>query len=697
MLITRLLGIVGASIAALLILFPNVSTGIGDESPEISEHPQTELRNQSPDRVRPPDEGQLPEIAPPTGRSETLERALAALDEGDAETLRRLRSALPEGSLDYDILAWAAARTGNGIADAEEIEKAMARLEGWPDMARLRANHEAALAREMPEPSELVAAYGDRLPATFTGAVSLARALHHLGQDEKAREILAPWWHDEPLTGTTELAVLAEFSRVLKKEDHGRRFLAMMYRDRIRSAQRIADRAGMEEFLAPWSAAIRKRADAPKLLEKAPDAFKETPHHLFARIKWLRRMERDDEAAKLLLESPVDEAELVDPDAWWVERRIVSRDAFERGDAETAYKIAAMQRGGSDATRVEAAFHAGWYALRGLKDAKKAAGHFAQIEKIAKGGISRARGAYWLGRAHEAMGSAEAESHFRRAAGYPITYYGQLARHRLDMPLDGLRRPSITQDDTQRVRENRAIAAMHRLEEIGQTERARQFALALGRTLDNTEEITHIVAHWERNEDRHIALRIAKAAEWRGVETGALTHPIGAIPPTPGIAPEERPLAYAIARQESEFNVTARSRANALGLMQLLPGTAREVARQAGIKYEPARLVSDGAYNARLGTAYLRKQLERFDGSFILTFVAYNAGPSRALEWIERFGDPRGKPLEDVVDWVEQIPFGETRSYVQRVMENLQVYKARLGEHPDIGHDLRFGARDRTP
>jgi soluble lytic murein transglycosylase len=273
-----------------------------------------------------------------------------------------------------------------------------------------------------------------------------------------------------------------------------------------------------------------------------------------------------------------------------------------------------------------------------------------------------------------------------------MTFYGQLARQHLGLPLDGLKRPSVSEKDADRFKENEAVSAMHRLEEIGQTGRAKQLALALGWSLDDTPEITQLVAHWERKEDRYIALRIAKAAEWRGVETGALTHPLGAIPPSAKIEPQERPLAYAIARQESEFNVAARSHANALGLMQLLPGTAKEVAAQAGLAYQPARLDSDGGYNATLGTAYLNAQLDRFAGSYILTFIGYNAGPRRALEWIERFGDPRGKPLDEVIDWVEQIPFTETRNYVQRVMENLQVYKARLGEEPDIAHDLRFGA-----
>jgi len=620
-----------------------------------------------------------------------LIEALEALDAGDFDALRKLRQMLADDTLDGKIIAWMAAYSGKAAVTAAEIDDTIRTHEGWPDMARLRANYERALAREFHSPEEIVAAYETDKPETLSGALSLARARVMLDDPKGARDALIPWWHTEAIDARTELRMMSEFVGVLTKEDHQRRFLAMMYRERIRSAQRVADAAGMNAYVKPWSAAIRKQKNAPELLDNAEESFKASPHYLFARVSWLRRMERDSEAAKLLLESPVAEDDLVDPDEWWVERRIVSRDAFEHGDAETAYKIAAMQHGGSPATQIEAAFHAGWYALRGLKDGKKAAAHFERIEELANGAISRARGAYWLGRAYEAMGSPDAQSHFARAADSPTTYYGQLARQHLGMKLEGIRRPSVTPDDANRFRNSEPVAAMARLQEIGRVDLARSMAYGLGRTLENVPAITQLVVNWERMDERFTALRIAKSAEWRGIETGALTHPIGAIPASTPIEPEERPLAYAIARQESEFNIAARSSANARGLMQLLPGTAREMAREAGLAYQPARLSSDGAYNATLGTAYLRNQLDRFGGSYILTFIAYNAGPSRVGQWIERFGDPRGKPLDEVIDWVEQIPFTETRNYVQRVMENLQIYKARFDEPTDIAHDLRFG------
>jgi soluble lytic murein transglycosylase len=636
----------------------------------------------------------IPELDTTAEQStETLKSALAALDAADFDTLRGLRAELPNSSLDARILDWAMAVSGRSGIRASEIAAAMGRLTDWPDLARMRDNYERALVRERANPVELIDIFTSRQPETLTGAIALARAHKRLGQDDKARDVLAPRWRAEVIDARSELLILSEFADILTPEDHAHRFLAMMYRDRIRSAERVAKPGGMESFAKPWAAAIRKKANAGKLLDAADEEFKKTPHHLFARVTWLRRLEKDKDAAKLLLQSPTDESNLVDADEWWVERRIVSRDALERGDPETAYRIAAMHRGGSANTQIEAAFHAGWYALRGLKDAEKAIAHFRQIELLSNGSISKSRGVYWLGRAYEALGNQEAKANYRRAAQYETTYYGQLARQELGMDLSDLRRPSVTREDMNRFRSHDAIAAMHRLEAIGATDLSRKLAVGLGQSLDSTSQITQLVAHLEQRDERQIALRIAKAANWRGIETGALTHPVGAIPASTPISPSERPLAYAVARQESEFNVAARSQANALGLMQLLPGTAREVAQQTGLAYSRSRLDSDGAYNAALGTAYLNTQLDRFDNSYILTFIAYNAGPGRARDWLKRFGDPRGKPLDEVIDWVEMIPFTETRNYVQRVMENYQVYKARLGEPADIESDLRFGRK----
>jgi soluble lytic murein transglycosylase len=195
----------------------------------------------------------------------------------------------------------------------------------------------------------------------------------------------------------------------------------------------------------------------------------------------------------------------------------------------------------------------------------------------------------------------------------------------------------------------------------------------------------------DRQGNHFLSLKVGKWAAARGLDVGALAHPLGVIPASADIGGAGKALAYAIARQESEFRIAARSGAGALGLLQLLPGTAKDMARKAGLSYSKGRLTTDAAYNATLGATYLGEQLDRFSGSYILTFAGYNAGPGRAVDWMERYGDPRGKHIDTVVDWIERIPFTETRTYVQRVMENYQVYKMLLTGHMDIAGDLVDG------
>jgi soluble lytic murein transglycosylase len=231
------------------------------------------------------------------------------------------------------------------------------------------------------------------------------------------------------------------------------------------------------------------------------------------------------------------------------------------------------------------------------------------------------------------------------------------------------------------------------LESAGHQSRANSLYRAMAEELTSPGELAILANMAESRGDHTLSLRVGKWAHWRGLDVAALAYPLGAIPTSANISASGKALAYSIARQESEFNKAAVSPADARGLLQLLPGTARGVAGRYGLSYSPARLVEDAGYNATLGAHYLGEQIRDFGGSYVMTFIAYNAGPRRVPQWIERYGDPRGKSIEEIVDWIERIPFPETRNYVQRVMENYQVYKARLGAPGDIEADLRFGRR----
>lgn len=627
-----------------------------------------------------------------TGNIARLKSGLDAISSGDISKARVARDNLPTNSLDRHILMWAIAISGGPDVSSSEIAEAARLLSGWPGMATLRANSERALYRENPAPRKVLEAFGNTQPQTFQGALALARAHMAVGSTDKARAVLGRMWRTERLDAKDEQAIIREFGRVISTADHRFRAERMLYSDRVSSAERVASLAGAKELVAAFAAVTRNEKNAAKLLAAVPRAQRGAAY-IFAEARHHRRNERFKQAASVMLKAPRDAASLVDPDAWWVERRVLSRELLDIGDPATAYKIAAAHSAESPAQAVDAEFHAGWYAFRGLGDARTGARHFARIAEISDGPISLSRANYWLGRAAEAGGPGNARQYYERAAQYGTAFYGQLAAAKLGRNIIPASYPAPSDADRTNFERRHAVQAIGRLEQAGHGRRAESLYRALAQELSSTGELALLAVMAERQGNHYLALRVGKWAAARGLSVGALAHPVGAIPGNANISGAGKALAYAIARQESEFNISAKSGAGALGLLQLMPGTAKEMAKRAGVSYSPNKLTTDPAYNATLGSQYLNDQLAHFDGSYILTFAGYNAGPRRAQEWIQRYGDPRGKSVEEVIDWVERIPFTETRSYVQRVMENYQVYKMRLTGQMNIARDLVHGRR----
>jgi len=626
---------------------------------------------------------------PPAAADAALRQGLDALSKGDIAGALRVRDALPANALDRRILSWAVAINGGDVT-SREIAAAVEELAGWPGLAALRRNVERSLYREKAPPDAVIAAIGDARPQTMEGVIALARARLARGEREAARAIVSPFWRTEKLEAKEEAPILREFDILLTTADHRARMEQMLHYDRIAAAMRVAKRAGAQELAAAWGAVLRKDRKAGSLLDAVPKAQRGAGY-IFAKARQLRWAGKYKEAAAAMLQAPTDAASLVDPDAWWVERRVLSRELLDLGDAATAYRLAAAHAAESPALAADAEFHAGWYALRSLHDAGAAARHFQRIADIAEGPISLSRAYYWLGRATEEAAPDQARAHYERAARYGTAFYGQLAAARLGEKGIAAAYPAPTEDDRQSFAARPVVQAIRRLEAAGQQQRADLLYRELAGEIDNAGELALLAAMAEKRGDHYLALRVGKIAARRGIDIGALSHPVGAIPATADVSEAGRALAYAIARQESEFNAGAVSSAGARGLLQLMPGTARAMAKRAGMQYSAGRLVTDAAYNASLGAAYLKDQLASFDGSYVLTFVGYNAGPARAQEWVKRYGDPRGKDIETVVDWIERIPFTETRTYVQRVMENYQVYKMRLTGRFDLAADLVSG------
>jgi soluble lytic murein transglycosylase len=621
---------------------------------------------------------------------EALKSGLDALAANNIDGARAIRDTLPANTLDRHVLAWAIALYGGDKVPSGEIAATAAMLPGWPGLIALRNNSERALYRENPAPEIVVQAFGGSQPLTLEGTVLLARAYIAQGNVKAAQSVLSPFWRTEKLEAKDEAAIINEFGAIIPAADHRFRMERMFYADRVNSALRVAPLAGAKELADAWAAAIRGDKAAPDLLKAVP-AAQRSAGYFFAEAEYLRKRKKYADAAAIVLKAPTNRDALVDPDAWWVERRVLSRELMDQGDMKTAYAIVAAHAAESPANAADAEFHAGWYALRGLNDPQRAAKHFSRIASLAQGPISLSRAYYWLGRAAEAGGPGDAREYFTKAAAYGTTFYGQLAGERIGQHTLNLASPEPTAADRQAFAAREAVSAINRLQAAGYGRFANALYRDLAGQLTSPGELALLAEMALKQGNDFLALRVGKIASARGIDVGALSHPLGVIPDSADISGSGKALAYAIARQESEFNVGAVSGAGALGLLQLMPATAQQLAKKAGLPFSQARLTSDAGYNATLGAAFLGEQLGRFNGSYVLTFAGYNAGPSRAAQWVARYGDPRGKDLDAVVDWIERIPYTETRSYVQRVMENYEVYKMRLTGKYDIVGDLVNG------
>lgn len=362
------------------------------------------------------------------------------------------------------------------------------------------------------------------------------------------------------------------------------------------------------------------------------------------------------------------------PSAWSLRRRRVSAAIMDR-KYELAYRTAADSdlRPGPDLA--EAEFYAGWLALRKLGRPEAADRHFARIAAVSSSPISLARAAYWRGRVAERLQQDDAaRGFFAAAARYPTTFYGQLAaekvgRERVDLDSD----PLPTALDREALDGRELVQALDLLLATGQTQWVGRFAAASAASLEAPGEYVLLIERLRVAGRQFDSMTVARTAAQHGVVLPERGFPTRALAGSAGLSPA---FLHAIVRQESGFDPQARSPAGARGLMQLMPSTAAQVARSEGLAYGAAKLET-ASYNVRVGSAYLSSLLERFDGSYVLAAAAYNAGPGHMSEWVSACGDPRGGRT-DPVDFIECIPFSETRNYVMRVMEGMQVYRAKL-------------------
>ena len=609
------------------------------------------------------------------------------------------RATLPriDSQAERDLVMWHMIRARE--ATFTEAEDFLTRASDWPGIDLIRARAEAVMPATI-EPARVIAFFSGEAPRTARGALMLAIALEAEGRTDEAQGTAIDAWLTMPMPASSQAGFEKVFGDLLAPYAAAR-LDAMAWSGDTESAARILPRVdGPEAALARARIALREgRPGVDGLIEAVPEAFRDHQGLAYERFRWRLDKGRRDDALELLFAYDDSADTLGSPEAWAPHRERLARGLMQDGRPEDGYRVAAMNHlpdGHADKAGNE--WLAGYIALRFLDDADAAVAHFQSFDANVASPISKGRAGYWLGRALEAAGDNKAaQLAYAEGARYQTSFYGQLAAERAGLPadplLDGSEAFAAIEDSP--LAEDELFQASRALLDMGETDLARRFMAHMAEVRPRDQIGTLIDVALAEGEE-HIALKIAKSAAEQGFELHAGYFPVTELAEM--VSPVAPELSLSIARRESEFNPVVKSHAGAAGLMQLMPGTAREMAGRIGESYSPSKL-TDPLFNARLGTTYLSELEAEFGLSPVLVPAAYNAGPSRARRWSAEMGHPSDAAI-DIVDWIEDVPFSETRNYIMRVSESLLPYHARLNGTPEkvaLTDWLRTGYHDLVP
>ena len=610
-------------------------------------------------------------------RPRPLGWAMDAMRAGNWDTAAVI--AQRDGVVAADVIEWHRLRAGRG--DYAEITAFLNRRPDWPGEAYLRRQSEKAVISA--GESAVLSFFADEAPQTPRGVLAYATAKTADGQQGEAEASVVLAWRTMRMNDTSHASFVAAHSDLLKPH-HTARLSNMLWRGSAADARRMLDIVGDgPKALARARLALQNlNKNVNELIDAVPESLRSDAGLQYDRFTWRARKGRSADAKTLLRDQSTSVEALGQPQAWSNRRRSLARDEMRDGNPKLAYQLASKHFLTEGSAYADLEWLSGYIALRKLNDAATALGHFLRFNKAILSPISKGRAGYWIGRAYEALDDpAQADQAYTNAAQHPTSFYGLLAAERAGLPFDldlavGAPLPDWRDSDM----------ANHPLFEAG-------LLLQASGELDVAERFwTHYAESLGQNQasqlgraaidvsQPHLAVMIGKRLAQRAIvlpEPYYSLHPAAyrALP----MAPE---MVLAIARRESEFDPKVQSGVGARGLMQIMPATAKEVAAGLGRsdEHSTAHLTADPEYNADLGAAFLSTLAGRFEGNVVMMSAAYNAGPSRPIRWSKMYGDPRGQM--DVVDWIEHIPFRETRNYVMRVTESLPIYRARLGKAP---------------
>jgi soluble lytic murein transglycosylase len=602
-----------------------------------------------------------------------------------------------DDAADRKLVEWFILRHPNCEASSARYATFMAENPNWPSMRLLRRRAEMRLWQEQSDPATVLR-FIDGKPASALGRFAMARALVATGdRDAGEREVRTAWRSDE-LSEKAEANALEIFHDIVTREDHRARMDKRIGAKDLSGAMRAARHLGSNDvsIVKACAAAMANSTKSQELLDAVPTEARQDLGYVLCRVHWLTRHDRIADATRLMLSAQSEGMALQDTDEWWRERRILARKLLDLGEFENAYQAVVRNAAvpANENYRAEYHFVPGWIALRYLNDASTARKHFAHIDDESTNPIILARANYWRGRAAEAAGNAdEMRADFEAAARHPTAYYGQLARARLGQGKVELR-PALAIGSNQRTANaHELLHAVEILYALGERDLVLNFVKDLAAESEDVAALAALADITEHHSDAQAMLQIGKTALARGLALDVYAFPAIGVPLHSQFGPQvERSVIYSVARTESAFDQRDTSPAKAVGLMQVTPEAGRDTAKRFGVTYDWNRLVSDPVYNTQMGAAELGALLREYGGSHVMSFAAYNAGRGRVQQWIKQHGDPRD-PNVDAIDWVERIPFAETRNYVQRVMENLQVYRTRFESSTPMVSELY----DRVP
>lgn len=625
-----------------------------------------------------------------------LRDALNAVESGNWSTVRTLQAQARDETV-RQLILWYRGRS-DVLMSFDELNNLLKTQDDWPQMRSVQVRAEEAISLSA-LPSEQRIQWFEDIggPISGSGRLALAEAYRRTDNYEKAVETIRDAWHGNTLSTSETSDVLSSYGSSLTQEDHQKRADFLMW-----TAQRSAASRLKPYLNSDWQklveARIRLQARArgvDSAVDAVPASLQVHPGLLYDRAKWRRRAGQAESAyVPLLTQIDGKDVPPAGRDNLWDERNIAIRDALKERQFQTAYALAAPHGMDEGTDFAEAEWIAGWIALRHINQPSRALEHFETLATGVSTPISLARAYYWKGRALEALDSADAaQEAYEEAAKYPFVYYGQLAAEKVGKTQLYLQaQAQITDEERDAFERRPLVRALKLLAENGESGEFRQFAYHLDDLLDSEADYLLLSDLASDYLYADIGVRGAKAGLAKGIVATEAAFPVPdyELLREPGV---ERAMMYALSRQESEMNPSAVSHANARGLMQFVPRTAQAEARNIGLPFKTSWLTDDPGYNMTLGGAHLDTLLNQFNGSYIMTAAAYNAGASRPRRWIKEYGDPRAGEV-DPVDWVEFIPFSETRNYVQRVLENTQVYRQRLQQQPvdiQLSSDLHRG------